>query len=118
MQILIFHFSSRRINNFIYDNSLATLIRRIQLNIVILQSQLNIVVFFTMLIKFDLSKQSISEHSKITKPLVELFNENVERASGKGWVDREMEGNRISGEFPTRLIDSLASASDMPVISV
>lgn len=49
---------------------------------------------------------------------MELFNENVERASGKGWVDREMEGNRISGEFPTRLIDSLASASDMPVISV
>lgn len=33
--------------------------------------------------------------------LVELYNESVERASGKGWADREMEGNRISGEFPT-----------------
>jgi len=32
-------------------------------------------------------------------------------------VDREMEGNRISGEFPTRVIDSSAPANDTPVIS-
>lgn len=47
---------------------------------------------------------------------MELFNESVEHERQK-WVDREVEGNHVSGEFPTRLIDSSAPTNDIPIIS-